>query len=48
MIIHYDSVSVKLFKLIDPSGELTGILWSPIDRVISDTAGSTSFMSSWE
>lgn len=41
----YDSVSVKL---IDPSGELTGILWSPIDRVISSAAGSTPFVSSWE
>lgn len=47
-IMFCDSVSVTLFILIDPSGELTGILWSPIDRAISGAAGSTHFMSSWE
>lgn len=35
VIIYCDSVSVTLFLLIDPSGELTGILWSPIDCAIS-------------
>lgn len=46
IIISCYSVSVALFLLIDPSGELTGILWPPIDCVISSTAGSTHFMSS--
>lgn len=46
IIISRDSVSVALFLLIDPFGELTGILWPPIDCVISSTAGSTHFMSS--
>ncbi len=46
IIMYCDSVSITLFILIDPSGELTGILWSPIDRSISGPAGSTPFMSS--
>lgn len=43
-----DSVSLPVFILIDPYGELTAILWSPIDPTISGPVGSTHFMSSLE